>query len=92
MPEMWRIPSKLLYSGLLRRKKEYEKIGLCCPSSTCDYIEENLVNLTEKRIHERIRKQLIQFSFFLFVNIFARYKSYINILKKTTLGKQSLGG
>jgi hypothetical protein len=48
MPEMWRIPSKLLYSGLLIRKKEYEKIGLCCPSSTCDYIEKDLVDLAEE--------------------------------------------
>ncbi len=39
---------KTVIFGLLRRKKEYEKIGLCCPSSTCDYIEKNLVNLTEK--------------------------------------------
>jgi hypothetical protein len=44
---MWRIPSKLLYSGS-SEKKEYEKRGLCCPSSTCDYIEKNLVNLTEE--------------------------------------------
>jgi hypothetical protein len=34
--------------GSAEENRSMKKIGLCCPSSTCDYIEKDLVDLTEE--------------------------------------------
>lgn len=34
--------------GSAEENRNMKKIGLCCPSSTCDYIEKDLVGLEEE--------------------------------------------